>query len=162
MQRTGLVAPWYVASSWTRDQTSVSCISRQILNHWTTMNSFSCNVCLNIDENQPPVVSIYSTCGDRLSVYTNENIATSFGFPSFEMMKYPCPFCVSSSFQSKPFCLLLLVFILQSVQISFTLALLSPFPSLATRQLPHISLKKRVLCGKDYNLPPPGGLENDG
>ena len=103
LQRTGLVAPWYVASSWTRDQTSVSCISRQILNHWTTMNSFSCNVCLNIDENQPPVVSIYSTCGDRLSVYTNENIATSFGFPSFEMMKYPCPFCVSSSFQSKPF-----------------------------------------------------------
>ena len=31
-----LVAPWHVKSSWTRDQTPVSCIGRQILNHWTT------------------------------------------------------------------------------------------------------------------------------
>ena len=29
-----LVAPWYVGSSWTRDQTCVSCIGRWILYHW--------------------------------------------------------------------------------------------------------------------------------
>ena len=33
---TGLVAPWHVGSSWTGDQTHVPCISRWILNHWTT------------------------------------------------------------------------------------------------------------------------------
>ena len=32
----GLVAPWHVGSSQTRDQTLVPCIGRQILNHWTT------------------------------------------------------------------------------------------------------------------------------
>ena len=32
--RLGLVAPWHVGSSWTRDQTHVPCIGRQILNHW--------------------------------------------------------------------------------------------------------------------------------
>jgi len=32
----GLVASWYVESSWTRDGTHVSCIGRWILNHWTT------------------------------------------------------------------------------------------------------------------------------
>ena len=32
----GLVAPWRVESSWTRDWTSVPCTSRQILNYWTT------------------------------------------------------------------------------------------------------------------------------
>ena len=32
----GLVALWYVESSWTRDGTHVSCIGRWILNHWTT------------------------------------------------------------------------------------------------------------------------------
>ena len=31
-----LVALWYSGSSWTRDRTGVSCITRQILNHWTT------------------------------------------------------------------------------------------------------------------------------
>ena len=30
----GLVAPRHVGSSWTRDQTHVLCIGRQILNHW--------------------------------------------------------------------------------------------------------------------------------
>ena len=34
--RTGLVAPRHVGSSQTRDRTYVPCISRQILNHWTT------------------------------------------------------------------------------------------------------------------------------
>ena len=32
----GLVAPWLVESSWTRDQNCVSWIGRCILNHWTT------------------------------------------------------------------------------------------------------------------------------
>ena len=32
----GLVAPWHVDSSQTRYLTQVSCITRQILNHWTT------------------------------------------------------------------------------------------------------------------------------
>ena len=31
-----LVALWHVGSSWTRDQTHVSCIGRLILNHWIT------------------------------------------------------------------------------------------------------------------------------
>ena len=31
----GLVAPWHVGSSQTRDQTCVPCTARQILNHWT-------------------------------------------------------------------------------------------------------------------------------
>ena len=34
--RTGLVAPGHVESSQSRDRTCVACISRQILNHWTT------------------------------------------------------------------------------------------------------------------------------
>ena len=33
---TGLVAPWHAGSYRTRDQTSVPCITRWILNHWTT------------------------------------------------------------------------------------------------------------------------------
>ena len=33
---TGLVAPWHVASSQTRDRTDVPCIARWSLNHWTT------------------------------------------------------------------------------------------------------------------------------
>ena len=33
---TGLDALWHVRSSWNRDWTHVSCIGRQILNHWTT------------------------------------------------------------------------------------------------------------------------------
>ena len=33
---TGLVAPWYVGSSQTRDRVNVPCIARWILNHWTT------------------------------------------------------------------------------------------------------------------------------
>ena len=33
---TGLVAPQFVGSSWTRDRTRVPCIARHILNHWTT------------------------------------------------------------------------------------------------------------------------------
>ena len=32
----GLVAPWLVGSSWTRDQTCFPCIGSQILNDWTT------------------------------------------------------------------------------------------------------------------------------
>ena len=33
---TGLAALRQVESSWTRDQTCVSCVGRQILNHWAT------------------------------------------------------------------------------------------------------------------------------
>ena len=33
---TGLVAPWHVGSSWTRDRTHVPCIGRRILNHCAT------------------------------------------------------------------------------------------------------------------------------
>ena len=33
MWYTGLVSPWHVGSSWTRDLTSVPCIARQIPNH---------------------------------------------------------------------------------------------------------------------------------
>ena len=36
LQHAGLVAPWHVESSWTKDQTRVPFIGRQILNHWTT------------------------------------------------------------------------------------------------------------------------------
>ena len=32
----GLVAPWYVVSSWIRDQTHVSFIGKCILYHWIT------------------------------------------------------------------------------------------------------------------------------
>ena len=32
----GLVSPWHVVSSQTRDRTRVSCIDRWITNHWTT------------------------------------------------------------------------------------------------------------------------------
>ena len=42
---TGFVALWHGGSSHTRDRTHVSCIGRQILNHWTTRevldNSFN-------------------------------------------------------------------------------------------------------------------------
>ena len=32
----GLLTPFHVGSSWTRDRTHVPCIGRWILNHWTT------------------------------------------------------------------------------------------------------------------------------
>ena len=38
----GLAAAWHVGSSWSRDQTHVSCIGRQIPNHWTTGKSSFC------------------------------------------------------------------------------------------------------------------------
>ena len=37
---TSFVVPLHVGSSWTRDQTCVPFIGRQILNHWTTTLSF--------------------------------------------------------------------------------------------------------------------------
>ena len=44
----GLSFPEACGISWTRDQTCVACISRQILNHWTTREAacgtFSCSV----------------------------------------------------------------------------------------------------------------------
>ena len=41
LERTGLIAPWLVESSWTRDWTHVPCIGRQILNHWTTREALT-------------------------------------------------------------------------------------------------------------------------
>ena len=36
LQHMGLVAPWHMESSQTRDQAHVPCTGMQILNHWTT------------------------------------------------------------------------------------------------------------------------------
>ena len=38
----GVVAPWHVESSGTKDQTHVPCISRQILIHWTIREISKC------------------------------------------------------------------------------------------------------------------------
>ena len=38
---TGLVFPWHVSSSWTRDRTCVPCIGRQVLIHCTTREVLS-------------------------------------------------------------------------------------------------------------------------
>ena len=46
----GLVAPWHVGSSWTRDGTHVPCIGRRILIHWTTREVFMGNVNCLINE----------------------------------------------------------------------------------------------------------------
>ena len=39
---TGLAAPWHVGSSQIRDPTGVTCITKQILNHWTTRKASVC------------------------------------------------------------------------------------------------------------------------
>ena len=36
LQCPGLVAPWHVGTSQTRDRTHVLCIGRRTFNHWTT------------------------------------------------------------------------------------------------------------------------------
>ena len=46
---TGLVAPWHVESSQTRDQNCVPCIGKQVLNHWTTREVLN------------PIFKIYNT-----------------------------------------------------------------------------------------------------
>ena len=47
----GLVAPQHVKSSWTRDQTHVPSLDRQILNYWTMGKMFSMDIFkLNIRE----------------------------------------------------------------------------------------------------------------
>ena len=51
---TGLVALWQVGSSWTRDQTGVPCIARQILNHWTTREALRFSFILLL--NSTPIV----------------------------------------------------------------------------------------------------------
>ena len=40
MLHTGLVAPWHMESSRTRDQTRVSCIARRILYHWAAREAW--------------------------------------------------------------------------------------------------------------------------
>ena len=62
--RIGLVAPWHVGSSWTRDRTHVPCIGRRILSHCATrevpqifcelgiLNNHSCPyICRNRTQN---------------------------------------------------------------------------------------------------------------
>ena len=39
----GLVVLWYVGSSWTRNQTGVPCIVKQIHDHWTTREAKKIN-----------------------------------------------------------------------------------------------------------------------
>ena len=55
----------HVESSWTRDQTSVCCIGRQILNHWTTTevlhDVFLCFVCMFVFLFLAKCIQIY--CG---------------------------------------------------------------------------------------------------
>ena len=42
---TGFIAPQPVGSSWTTDRTPVSCVGRQILNHWTTKEALCVHAC---------------------------------------------------------------------------------------------------------------------
>ena len=42
-----LVAPRHVGSSWTTDQKHVSCLVRQILNHWTTSEVLNYSILFN-------------------------------------------------------------------------------------------------------------------
>ena len=46
----GLAAPWHVGSSSTRDQISVPCIARHILNHWTTKEAHTCPLKIQLCE----------------------------------------------------------------------------------------------------------------
>ena len=56
----GLVAPWPVESSWTRDQTLVPHIGEQILNHWTTKEVCCVFLISSISKcNQPILYSIF-------------------------------------------------------------------------------------------------------
>ena len=76
--RLGLVALWHVGSSQTRDQTSVSCAARQILNHWTTgegLKRFS--VC----------PSDFSFTDKRFIPYSH---FCSFSFTHFSGARLPC------------------------------------------------------------------------
>ena len=43
-----LVALWHVEFSWTRDQTHVPCLGRQILYHWITISPCSLSFNMNI------------------------------------------------------------------------------------------------------------------
>ena len=44
MHRLSCFSSRHVGSSWTRDRTSVPCISRQILNHWPTREAQDCDL----------------------------------------------------------------------------------------------------------------------
>ena len=67
----GLVAPWHMVFSWTRDRTCVPCIGRKILNHWESgkimallLNEAVCSTgLLNIDSQQKiPDTKAVMTC----------------------------------------------------------------------------------------------------
>ena len=49
---TGLVAPWHMGSSQTKDQTLIPCISRWILNHWATREVRCVCVCVCVKERE--------------------------------------------------------------------------------------------------------------
>ena len=49
---TGLVAPWQMGSSQTKDQTLIPCISRWILNHWATREVVCVCVCVCVKERE--------------------------------------------------------------------------------------------------------------
>ena len=54
---TGLAAPGYVGSSLTRGQTCVSCIGKQMLNHWTTREVLKSLFFKSIHFSQSPFLS---------------------------------------------------------------------------------------------------------
>ena len=58
---TGLVAPWHVGSSRTKDGTHVPCIGNWFLNHWTTRevpNVYSCLLCHSLGDHRSMDLSL--------------------------------------------------------------------------------------------------------
>ena len=54
----GLVAPWHMGSSQTKDQTLIPCISRWILNHWATREVRCVCVCVKERKRESPSLSL--------------------------------------------------------------------------------------------------------
>ena len=80
---TGLVAPWHVESPQTRDQTCVSCIGRQVVNHWTTKEipiffSFCCDFSVIYKKLLPQSGSQKFTAIDSFKVFMVLALTLSF------------------------------------------------------------------------------------
>ena len=73
-----LVALWHVGSSWTRNQTFVSCTGRWILNHWATREALD-----SLPYNSVTYV-IYRSCSNDCFL-----LQTSFFSPPFWMLYWP-------------------------------------------------------------------------
>ena len=80
---TGRVAPWHVASSWTRDQTHVPCTGRQTLYHWAARgarqfvsNQWVIGSCLE------RIFNVHSSYGSILLFNKYLSLISSFTFPS--------------------------------------------------------------------------------